>query len=351
MADWIDYTRVEDSAQPSSQTATVAQIDNCCFVDRQCHSDQDWTNGYHAFQNGQCAAPPQSQPGASAQPASIVPAQIDNCCFAGWQCNSDQDWTRGYHAYQNGQCAAPPHAASPAFSIATAQVDNCCLAGWHCINDQEWTNGLHAFQNNDCVGSPRIPSGASCCQMGWNCTLPSDRIMGVWFIREGWQCDIPAQANYAGVIIDGSRIFIARVIEALDLLKSRAPEWYAYVITGPLKIREWLGSHALERSFNLASSHAAEDVVRRASTILHESCHVQRWRVRLLRYENDLQQRTEENLCELVVDYMLDSVQPVRPHNEILEFEVNRLIAEGVNIHDLANTEQQRAIHLLTTIS
>jgi len=230
-------------------------------------------------------------------------------------------------------------------------IDNCCLAGWHCINDQEWTNGLHAFQNNDCVGSPRIPSGASCCQMGWNCALPSDRIMGVWFIREGWQCDKPAQANYAGLIIEGSRIFIARVIEALDLLKSEAPEWYAYVITGPLKIREWLGSHTLERSVNLASSHAAEDVVRRARTILHESCHLQRWRVRLFRYENDLQQRTEENLCELVVDTMLDSVQPVRPHNEILEKEVNRLIAEGVNIHDLANTERQRAIHLLKTIS
>ncbi len=29
---------------------TVSAIDNCCFVDRQCHSDQDWVNGYWAFQ-------------------------------------------------------------------------------------------------------------------------------------------------------------------------------------------------------------------------------------------------------------------------------------------------------------
>ena len=333
--------------------AATAQVDNCCQVDRQCNNDQDWINGFYAFQNGQCAAP--SQPQAASPSSGIAPAQIDNCCFAGWQCDSDQDWINGYHAYQNGQCPAPaqtlPSGSPQPTSSAAGQADNCCLLGWDCINDQEWLNGFHAYQNDDCVGSPRIPSGASCCQMGWNCTIPSDWIMGVWFIREGWQCGMPAQVNYAGVIIEGSELFIARVTEALDLLKSKAPEWYAYVITGPLKIREWLGSHALERSFNLARGHAAEDVVRRARTILHESCHVQRWRVRLLRYETDIQQRTEENLCELLVDNMLDSVQPVRSHNYKLEFEVNRLIGEGINMHELANTERQRAIHLLSTLN
>ena len=277
--DWVDGFYAYQSGQcaasaqsqpgTSAQTGASSQIDNCCFAGWQCNNDLDWINGYHAYQNGQCAAPAPAQPQVSTQSASGAPAQIDNCCFAGWQCNTDQDWINGYHAFQNGQCASPaqsqPHAAAPSASIAPAQIDNCCFAGWPCINDQEWNNGYHAYRNNDCVGNPRIPSGASCCQMGWNCALPSDRIMGVWFIQEGWQCSVPAQANYAGSNHRRvQRSFIARVTEALDLLKSRAPEWYAYVITGPLKIREWLGSHALERSFNLASSHAAQDVVRRS---------------------------------------------------------------------------------------
>ncbi len=258
--------------------------------------------------------------------------------------NGREMWMAGWLSYSRVEDSEQTTSATG----TSAQIDNCCLAGWHCINDEEWTNGLQAHQRNDCEGSPRIPTGESCCQMGWNCTLPSDWIMGVWYIREGLKCGMPNQVNYAGVIIEGSEFFIAQVSEALDLLKSGAPEWYAYVIAAPLKIREWLGSHTLERSVNMALSHAAEDVIRRASTLLHESCHLQRWRVRLHRYETDLQKRTEENLCELVVDDMLDSLQPVRPHNAKLEFEVNRLIAEGVNIHDLANTERQRAIHILS---
>ena len=41
-----------------------------------------------------------------------------------------------------------------------------------------------------------------------------------------------------GVIIEGSRAFVLGVKEELNLMKSRAPEWYAYVIKGPRKIRE-----------------------------------------------------------------------------------------------------------------
>ena len=25
---------------------SASDIDNCCFVDRQCHSDQEWVDGY-----------------------------------------------------------------------------------------------------------------------------------------------------------------------------------------------------------------------------------------------------------------------------------------------------------------
>ena len=108
MADWIDYTRVEDSGQTSSQTGTAAQIDNCCFLDRQCNSNQEWTDGYWAFQNGQCAAPGQPQPATPAQPVASAPATVDNCCFIDRQCNTDQEWAAGYWAYQNNQCPAAP---------------------------------------------------------------------------------------------------------------------------------------------------------------------------------------------------------------------------------------------------
>ena len=40
MADWVPYTRVE--AQP---VTTSPDVDNCCFVDRQCVTDREWTDG------------------------------------------------------------------------------------------------------------------------------------------------------------------------------------------------------------------------------------------------------------------------------------------------------------------
>ena len=104
-ADWLSYTRVEGAGQPASQPAS--DIDNCCFVDRQCNSDQDWTAGYWAFQNGQCAAPAPVQSNAPAQSGGAAPANVDNCCFLGWACNSEFDWQAGFHAFQNNQCQNP----------------------------------------------------------------------------------------------------------------------------------------------------------------------------------------------------------------------------------------------------
>ncbi len=84
---------------------SVNAIDNCCFVDRQCQSDQDWVNGYWAFQNNQCSAPAGSLEPVSSQPTG-APAQIDNCCFVDRQCHTDQEWVDGYWAFQNNQCTA-----------------------------------------------------------------------------------------------------------------------------------------------------------------------------------------------------------------------------------------------------
>ncbi|MDE2855176.1 MAG: hypothetical protein OXN88_13470 [Chloroflexota bacterium] len=97
---WLAKTSRVSPTPPShpssSQTNQPANVDNCCFVDRQCQTQQEWVNGYWAFKNGQCAA--------AAQTSSAASAHVDNCCFIGWQCHNDDDWSRGYHAFQNNQC-------------------------------------------------------------------------------------------------------------------------------------------------------------------------------------------------------------------------------------------------------
>ena len=100
---------------------TSAQIDNCCFVDRQCATDEEWNAGYYAFQSGQCVAP--SQPAFRRS----TPAQIDNCCFGGWQCGADEDWISGYFAFQHDHCAIQRHWEAQwqkRKSVAAAAPDN-----------------------------------------------------------------------------------------------------------------------------------------------------------------------------------------------------------------------------------
>ena len=106
MASWVSHSSVGDGQQSGAQPAS--DIDNCCFVNRQCHSDQEWVDGYWAFQANQCPAPARSQPRTSAQPATTAPAAIpegvDNCCHLGWQCQGGGDWQKGFFAFQSNQC-------------------------------------------------------------------------------------------------------------------------------------------------------------------------------------------------------------------------------------------------------
>ena len=115
MADWVRHSRIEGAEQPVAQPSS--DIDNCCFVDRQCHTDQEWTDGYWAFQNGQCGAPAQMQTQTSSQPVTVDAASANNCCQIGWQCHNDADWRTGYMAFGTNQCKHPGVAieGSPAF--------------------------------------------------------------------------------------------------------------------------------------------------------------------------------------------------------------------------------------------
>ena len=202
LADWVNYSRL-DSSEPTGSQQPTSQIDNCCFVDRQCQSDQEWIAGYWAYQNRQCAAPGQPQPATPTQPVASTPATVDNCCGIDRQCSSDQEWTNGYWAYQNNQCGAPQATVSqPAISVPTTG-GNCCSLGWTC--SRNWKGGVEiaqgywAYQINQCAGLPQTSAVTL--------TGPVPRI-------------------------EGSSRFVSHITATLKFMKSVAPSWYNYVITG-----------------------------------------------------------------------------------------------------------------------
>ena len=359
MASWVRHQRVDTSQQtqaPQQQTT----IDNCCFVDRQCNTDQDWTDGYYAFQNGQCAAPAQTQTQTTTQPVTtIAPAVIDNCCFVDRQCSTDQDWTAGYYAFRDGQCAAPAQtqtqtATQPVTSTAPAVVDNCCFVDRLCQNDQDWTAGYYAFLNNQCgaaaqsaasswpestvlqrtanaivIGYPSdrrflpsisitrsAPLGESisfnnCCDLNWQCHSDQDRAEGYRAFRNK-QCALP------GVIsIVGEPAFIEFYAQRLDELKNKLPHRYDYVLNGMDKIEQapddLLAGSIFGRAFTVPWTGPLVNGwdKRRSAVIVHEACHIHREDAGFFAYACDLESRIrEETICremELAVIIELDA--------------------------------------------
>lgn len=251
MASWLRHTRVESDAQP--ETAAAAAIDNCCYVNRTCTTPNDWQSGYWAFQNNEC--PAQSVAPVTQTPASQSPSAVDNCCFVDRQCNTDAQWMDGYLAYQQGQCAAQPVAISsssqPVAVNSSAQpashVDNCCFLNWQCQTDTDWFAGFQAYQRNQCeASSPGL-----------------------------------------SLIIEGSPDFTWRTQAGLDLLREKAPWWYAYALNGLNKIRQTfvgIGVDVHAKVFDLeyhddnppAPGHEPTDAAVRAATLVHEATHVYR---------------------------------------------------------------------------
>ncbi len=200
LANWVNFSRL-DSSEPAGSQQPTSQVNNCCFVDRQCQSDQEWIAGYWAYQNNQCAAPGQSQPATQTQPVANSFAPVDNCCGIDRQCSSDQEWTDGYWAFQNGQCAAP---AQRAISVP-ATGGNCCSLGWQCYDEDERAHGYWAYQINQCAGLPQTSAVTL--------TGPVPRI-------------------------EGSSRFVSHITATLKFMKSVSPDWYNYVITGADSIVE-----------------------------------------------------------------------------------------------------------------
>ncbi len=59
---------------------------------------------------------------------SRVSSPVDNCCFIGWQCNTEDEWKNGYIAFQNNQCkgsSQPAQAISPQPRQSSQQQYSC----------------------------------------------------------------------------------------------------------------------------------------------------------------------------------------------------------------------------------
>ena len=291
-------------------------IDNCCFVNRQCATNQEWDAGWHAFQRNEC---PASQPAAPAAPAPVSAAAgqpIDNCCYVDRQCQSEAEWSDGYHAYQNGQCAAPaqPQPAPPAQPVASAPaiVDNCCFVDRLCQSEAEWAAGYQAFQSGQCAAPARAVSSAP--------TRP---------------------------LIQGSDRFVHHVNVVLDLMEREAPEWYNYAISGlsfivEVPIPDQDMTHectalayksqrkaTLEacwiNKFQLFGWSAKYDQLAAATAIVHEACHIHIGDAGLV-YESEY----EEKLCRERgggVEIALD------PHQRYWKYTVRETGEPVINLH------------------
>ena len=317
MAGWVSHSRVQ-SAQPAAPQ-NVSNVDNCCFVDRQCHTDQEWADGYWAFQNGQCAAPAQSQPQTvpqpqtqaqpqtqpSAQPYDTSLEKIDNCCHLDRECHSEEEWRAGWLAFKALECwdeyriwwAAPHPGAVPA-----SGSNNCCTApGWICNTDEHFDAGYRAYRDNSHC-SPRVRleympyyrhiyATDNCCDLGRECHSDADWQRGYTdFLYFRCSIDIPV-VNNVPVQIQGRQAFVSRWIAAFSLLKAQSPRFYDYAIAGLNAIKEGsdgnpkvIGCGVFCGSEKTVYCEWGEDfnhtdhqsIAVFASIIVHEACHCHR---------------------------------------------------------------------------
>ena len=247
---WPAGSVIRGSTRNQPQQAT--DIDNCCFVNRQCVTNQDWVQGYHAFQRNECPVGTTSAQPTSPQPVSGAPASIDNCCYAGWQCHTDEEWRKGYHAYQSNQCAGPSQ-STPAPQQIPAGVDNCCQVNQQCRTEADWIRGWEAFRDYRCD-----PAGP------------------------------PPESRDVGVEITGNAGFREQMVESLLLMRRRARFWYDYTVRVLNRIVQTFsyedtyvdtitGIFYLDYDGTYPRGFTREEhLVFTATILVHEACHVHR---------------------------------------------------------------------------
>ena len=269
-----------------------------------------------------------------------------------------EGWISAYYVDAQEDCGFPSQPQSQTSARATgSQIDNCCNAGWNCADDRDWANGQWAYANNYCE-HPAQNNGSrhdapSCCHHGWYCTFDFDWTLGRMQVSAlGVEaCGSPVQETLEGVIIEGPPWWIIQIREALALMKRSAPEWYAYTIAGPLKIRyrQWLDSHSLGQSINLSAMVDYEDLGFTAAAIVHETCHVQRWLHHVWR-GNELENQAEEPVCDTVAINALDQIAP---GTEYIRYRIDEFLELGLDF-DLdasANREWERAKLILSRMN
>ena len=120
-------------------------VDNCCFVDRLCHSEADWTAGFYAYQNGQCPVSSGVQQAVAVSTAASInlwtphmtegvkqflanPSSdpFNNCCYMLHDtCHSAEDWRIGARMYQDHNCVHP----APLWTLPTIVASETPVGG------------------------------------------------------------------------------------------------------------------------------------------------------------------------------------------------------------------------------
>lgn len=248
---------------------TYYESENCCHFGRNCRTDQEWVDGYHAYRRNECPPPAPDQPFHPVQPVQLVqPAQpasdaapgVDNCCFLGWQCQTDKEWVDGYYAYQANQCAA----TQPTAVTVTIPdgVDNCCSVSRECSSEREFRAGREAFQ------------------------------LGL--------CYVPSIAG--PISIQGPADYVADTKRGLQWLLTHGPKWYKYVIdvlrvvkmvddltganvtpsTGVMRSQYWSSPDTTTPYLGPGQwpvlSYGDERYTQIAMLLVHEACHVHAYR-------------------------------------------------------------------------
>ena len=308
LGDWVDYSRVDSveatGLQPQQPPAPTATIDNCCYVDRHCHSDLDWMGGWHAFQNGQCAAPAQPQPATPAQPVASVPANVDNCCYVDRHCQSDLEWMGGWHAFRAGQCAAPGQAQTVASSRhggAISRTASGIVIGYPSGNGILPTTEPYYWR---AIGDRW--STDSCCDHSWQCNSHQDRVEGF----RVYQTNLPnVYCPLPGLIsIVGDPDFVSYYEQRLVQL-SRLPQRYAYVLEGLNKIEQIRnnprGTHVdiIDRIYFVMWGGPGSNAraTRDTAVLVREACRVHAYdaKVRLYRFNQEAYNRTDAMCREM----------------------------------------------------
>jgi len=175
---------------------------------------------------------------------------------------------------------------------------------------------------------------------------------GYWAFQNN-QCaarELSSPETNRGVIIEGSEIFVARISAALELLRTRAPQWHAYVTKGPRKIAEsHLGApdgYAQGDSIYISPSAAAKPAHVLAELLVHEACHVQRTLAGLLRYGTELEQNLEESIAGYVMRTATQQIEFGRMIMSYTPSQVARLIRYG-KLYQPTGT----GLHLVTYVT